>query len=79
MPRICKSTSAFKNAVDRDLRAEFHAVKSFAIRSDVRFVPFDFNAICGTGSFAYISAALSNAAAALIVLPARDSTPSSNP
>ncbi len=42
-------------------------------------MPFDLRTICGIGSLAYISAAFSNSAAALIVRPALLSIPSSNP
>ena len=51
-PKAVNSTSAFRNAVALVLRATFQESKSFVIRSGVRFVPFDFNTIVGTGSFA---------------------------
>ena len=78
-PSVCNSTSAFKNAVDLVDLLAFHDSNNLVIRSGVKFVPFDFNTIVGTGSLAYNSAAFSNSNAALIVRPARFNNPSSSP
>ena len=71
--------SAFKKAVLRFLRLTDQLSSNLAMRSAGSAAPFDFNTIDGTGSLAYIAAARSNSAQALIVRPALRSKPSSFP